>query len=104
MGNQRLQQLDALFNPETIAFIGASEETTKWGFIIFNSILRGGWQGRLYPVNPGRETVLGLKASPTVREIPEAIDLGIITVPARSVPAMIDDCLAKEVRAGLIIT
>ncbi len=104
MDDQRLQRLDALFNPESIAFIGASEETQKWGFVIFNSILRGGWPGKLYPVNPGREQVLNLPAYPTVTDIPDRVDLAIITVPARHIPAVIDNCVQKQVKAGLIIT
>lgn len=101
---QRIKHLDALFNPKTIAFIGASEETSKWGFIVFNSILRGGWPGRIFPVNPGRETVLGLKAYDSVKDIPDEIDLAVMTVPARYVPMVIDDCLSKNVKAGLIIS
>ena len=104
MENQRLQHLDALFNPQTIAFIGASEEKNKWGFIVFNSILRGGWPGRIFPVNPTRETVLGLKAYNSVKDIPDPIDLAVMTVPAKYVPMVIDDCLARNVKAGLIIS
>jgi acyl-CoA synthetase (NDP forming) len=104
MKNQRLEHLDALFNPQTIAFIGATEETNKWGFIVFNSILRGGWKGRIFPVNPGRETVLGIKAFNSVKDIPEAVDLAVMTVPAKYVPMVIDDCLSMKIKAGLIIS
>ena len=104
MENKRLEHLDALFNPGTIAFIGASEETNKWGFIVFNSILRGGWPGRIFPVNPGRESILGIKAYDSVTDIPEAIDLAVMTVPAKYVPMVIDDCLSMNVKAGLIIS
>ncbi len=104
MENTRLTHLDALFNPKTIAFIGASEETNKWGFIVFNSILRGGWQGRIYPVNPGRQTVLGIKACNSVTDITEEIDLAVMTVPAKYVPMVIDDCLSMKIKAGLIIS
>ncbi len=104
MENNRLKNLDALFYPETIAFIGASEEPNKWGFIVFNSILQGGWPGRIFPVNPSRETILGIKAYNSVTDIAETIDLAVMTVPAKYVPMVIDDCLAMKVKAGLIIS
>ncbi len=104
LNDERLQRLDALFNPESIAFIGATEDTSKWGFIICNSVLRGGWQGRLYPVNPGRDKILDLPAYPTVVDVPDEVDLAIITVPAKHIPRVIDNCVKKQVKTGLIIT
>ena len=104
MNSGRLWQLDALFHSKTIAFVGASEEPTKCGFTVLNSILRGGWQGDIYPVNPGREQVLSMKAYPTVRDMPEAVDLAVMTVPAKHIPAVIYDCVARQVKIGLIIT
>ncbi len=100
----RYENLKYLFHPRSIAFVGATETMGKWGFIIFNNLLRGGWKGRLYPVNPGRENVLGLKAYPSVKDIPDEIDLAVFTVPARHVMASIEECVAKGVKAGLVIS
>ena len=102
--DERRKNMDFLFKPRTIAFVGASEALAKWGFIVFNNILRGGWEGRLYPVNPGRESVLGLKAYPSVRDIPDEIDLAVFTVPARNMKSALEECVAKKVKAGLIIS
>jgi acyl-CoA synthetase (NDP forming) len=102
--DERFKNMDYLFKPRSIAFIGASEAMGKWGFIVFNNILRGGWEGRLYPVNPGRESVLGLKAYPSVRDIPDEVDLAVFTVPARNMEHAIDECVAKRVKVGLVIT
>ncbi|HUT52210.1 MAG TPA: CoA-binding protein [bacterium] len=102
--DQRLRALDYLFRPRSVAFVGATEKLQKWGFIVFNNLITGGYEGKLYPVNPGRETVLGLTAYPSVRDIPGEVDLAVFTVPAREVPAALDDCLMKRVKAGVVIS
>ncbi len=102
--DERLKKLDYLFNPRSIAFIGATETRGKWGFIIYNNLLAGGYEGEIYPVNPGRETVLGKKAYPSARAIPGEVDLAVFTVPASGVGQALDDCLAKGVKAGVVIS
>jgi acyl-CoA synthetase (NDP forming) len=100
----RLKNLDYAFNPRSIAFVGATETMNKWGFLILNNMLTGGYEGEMYPVNPSRETILGMKAYPTVRDIPSDIDLAVFTVPSHMVINALDDCIAKGVKAGVVIT
>ena len=100
----RLENLNKVFNPKSIAFIGATDDMGKWGFIIFNNILCGGFEGKLYPVNPSREKVQGLEAYPSIQDIPGEVDLAVFTVPAPQVLEAIDDCIAKNVKAGVIIS
>lgn len=100
----RLNNLDYAFNPRSIAFVGATETLRKWGFLILNNLITGGYEGEIYPVNPNRETVLGLRAYPSVRDIPAEVDLVIFTVPSRQVLGALDDCIAKGVKAGVVIT
>ena len=100
----RLRGLDHAFNPRSIAFIGASENVRKWGFLILNNIITGGYGGALYPINPGRETILGLPVYASVLDVPGDVDLAIFTVPARMVLSALDDCIAKGAKAGLVIT
>jgi acyl-CoA synthetase (NDP forming) len=100
----RLNNLDYVFNARSIAFVGATETMGKWGFLILNNIITGGYEGKIYPVNPGRDTILGLQAYPTVRDIPEEVDLAVFTVPARLVMGALDDCVAKGVKAGVVIS
>jgi acyl-CoA synthetase (NDP forming) len=99
-----LANLDYLFHPRSIAFLGATEFSLKWGFLVFNNLLTGGYRGEIYPVNPGRESVMGLKAYKSVRDIPGPVDLAVFTVPAEHVPATMDDCAAKGVKAALVIS
>jgi len=100
----RLKNLDYAFNPGSIAFVGASESLNKWGFLILNNILTGGYEGRVYPVNPGRETVLGLPAYPSIRDIPGDIHLAIFSVPPQQVFGALEDCLTRGVKAGVVVT
>lgn len=100
----RLKNLDFVFNPRSIAFVGATESMNKWGFLILNNLLTGGYEGKVYPVNPGRETILGLPTYPSVRDIPDEVDLAIFTVPSRQVIGAVDDCAARGVKAGVVVT
>lgn len=99
-----LANLDQLFKPASIAFIGATEFSLKWGFLVYNNLLTGGYAGEVYPVNPGRESVMGLKAYASVRDIPGPVDLAVFTVPAAQVPEVMDDCAARGVKAALVIS
>lgn len=101
---KRLNNLRYLFHPKSIAFVGATDTPGKWGYMIFRTLIKSGWQGRLYPVNSGKDSVLGIKAYPTVTDIPHDIDLAVFTIPARHVPASIKNCIKKKVHAGLIIS
>jgi len=100
----RLKNLDHAFNPSSIAFVGASESLNKWGFLILNNVLTGGYEGRVYPVNPGRETVLGLQAYPSIADVPGDIDLAVFTVPSRNVVEAVRDCAGHGIRVGVIVS
>lgn len=97
-------RFDLLFNPKSIALIGASNNVEKWGAIIFLNILLGGYQGRLFPVNNREEFVLGHKAYARVSQIPEEVDLAIIAIPAQATKDAVLDCLQKRVRMAIVIT
>ena len=96
--------LDRLFNPKNIAMIGASENPRKWGFIILLNILKGDYTGKVYPVNPKAESILGQKCYRKVADVPATVDLAIITTPARSVPPLVDECGQKGIPFGIVIT
>jgi acyl-CoA synthetase (NDP forming) len=95
---------ESLFNPKSIALIGASNNIGKWGAIVFLNIRLGGYQGRLYPVNPKEETVLGYKAYTKVSQIPDPVDLAIIAIPAHLTKEAILDCIQKGIRMAIVIT
>jgi acyl-CoA synthetase (NDP forming) len=93
-----------LFEPSSVAVIGASNDRSKWGYRVLSNIMRGGFEGRIYPVNPGSPEVLGLKAYARVTDIPEVPDLAVIVVPPPGVPEVMRDCAAKGVKAAVVIT
>ena len=97
-------KFDLLFNPKSIALIGASNNIGKWGAIIFLNILLGGYPGRLYPVNPKEEKILGHKAYGRVTQISDPVDLAIIAIPAHLTRESVQDCIRKGIRMAIVIT
>ena len=100
----RVEAMEKIFSPRSIAFVGASNNKQKWGGIVFRNLRIGGYAGNIYPVNPGEEKVQGHKAYPTVSSIPEDVDLAIFTIPAKLMLDSISDCVSKGVKAGLVIS
>ncbi|MBE7450939.1 MAG: acetate--CoA ligase family protein [Kofleriaceae bacterium] len=96
--------LDALLRPRTVAVIGASRTRGTIGAEIFHNLVAHGFTGAVYPVNPGARAVQGVRCYPTLREIPDEIDLAVIVVPAAAVPPVIDDCVAKGVKGVLVVS
>ena len=96
------RQLEQLFQPATIAVIGASNQKGSVGHGLMRNLLSGEYSGILYPVNMGRRAVLGVRAYANVREIPEPVDLAIICTPAATVPGIVEECGQAGV-GGLVI-
>jgi len=96
--------LDKLFNPKNIALIGASATLGKWGSIILFNILNGGFEGTVYPVNPKERSILELDCYSAVGDIPEPVDLAMITTRAQTVPSLIDECGAKGIPFVIVVT
>ena len=93
-----------LFKPRGIAVIGASRDSTKIGYKILDNILSGGYQGRIYPVNPKGEEILGLRGYKDIREIEDEVDVGVIVVPATFVLDVVKGCAEKGVKFTPIIS
>jgi acyl-CoA synthetase (NDP forming) len=96
--------LDAIFKPQAVAVVGASDNPWKLGSHVMRSLTEGNYSGRIYPVNPGREEIFGIKTYPSLVMVPEAIDLAIIVLPAEQVPKIINECNEKGVRGIVLIT
>lgn len=96
--------LESFFKPKSVAIIGASREPRKFGHVIFKNFVESEFIGKTYPVNPKAENILGFKAYPSVKDIPDELDLAVIAVPAAIVPYAIDECLSKNVKAAVIIS
>ncbi len=96
-----LDPLDFFFRPRSVAVVGATPDRSKGGYAIIANLLEG-FEGKVWPVNPGRREVLGVPCFPSVRELPEAPDLAVVFVPAERVPGVVRDCADKGVRAVLV--
>jgi acyl-CoA synthetase (NDP forming) len=94
----------SLFSPASIALFGASKDPKKWGFATLNNLINGGFEGRVYPVNPKEDEILGLASYPSIAGIPETPDLAVIVVPPRNVLEVVEECVKKGVKAGIVIT
>lgn len=96
--------LEYIFNPSSVAIIGASRDPSKTGYVILNNIIKAGFKGKLYPINPKADEILGLKAYPSIESVPDQVDLAIIIVPAPIVPSIIEQCNKKGVKGIVIIS
>ncbi|MDY6842637.1 MAG: CoA-binding protein [Thermodesulfobacteriota bacterium] len=99
-----VEQLDPIFKPKSIAFIGASNHPGKWGYRVVERALKSGYRGMIYPINPGVDEILGIKTYPSVNEVPNTIDLAIFTVPAAKMPMVMDGCIKKGIKGGVVIS
>ncbi len=96
--------LTRLFNPKSVAVIGASREPHKVGHATLQNIIRSGFRGEVFPVNPRADEILGLKAYPSVLDIPTDVDLAVIAVPASVVPSVVEECGKKRIPFAVIIS
>jgi acyl-CoA synthetase (NDP forming) len=97
-------QLGHLFDPSTIAVVGASQQKMKWGYIVPANIIAGGFMGRVCPVNPHEEEILGRRVFRSVKDIPGEVDLAVITVPSHAVTPVVAECVEKGVPAVIVIS
>ncbi|SMD14123.1 Acyl-CoA synthetase (NDP forming) [Lentzea albidocapillata] len=93
-----------LLHPRSIAVIGASTDPTKIGHAVLKNLLEADFNGPVYPVNAEHRAVRGVRAYPTVLDIPDDVDLAVVAVPAASVDEVMDGCLAKGVKALVVVS
>ncbi len=96
--------IDRMLNPKTVAAIGASEKDGSVGQALMKNLLLGKDQRKIYPVNPKRENVMGLKCYPNIAKIPEHVDLAVIATPAKTVPRIVEECAIAGVDGVIIIS
>ncbi|MFB0561757.1 MAG: acetate--CoA ligase family protein [Candidatus Lokiarchaeia archaeon] len=95
--------IKALFDPDSVAIVGASNNVSKLGSIVLNFMIERGFpKDRVFPVNPSEEEVMGLKCYPTVSDIPRKVDLSYILTPARTIEKIVEDCINKDVKCAII--
>ncbi|MFA5336369.1 MAG: CoA-binding protein [Candidatus Omnitrophota bacterium] len=96
--------LEYLFNPSSVAIIGASEKKGKIGNDVLINLKEYGYKGKVYPVNPNDSEVMGNKAYPSVLDIKDDVDLAVFAIPAAAVIESMKECGKKGIKAAIVIT
>ena len=96
--------LDSLFRPRSVAVIGASRRPGSIGWQVLHNLVAGGFEGKVFPVNPHAEVLHSIKCYRSVNAIADAVDMAVITIPKEGVPKAIEQCAKKGVGAVVVIT
>jgi len=99
-----INNLTKMFNPKVVAIYGASARKGSVGHALMDNIIGSGFDGIVYPINPKRTNVLGVKTYNTILDVPDTVDLAIIATPAKSAPAIVEDCGIAGVSSVLLIS
>ena len=89
--------------PDSIAIVGASADPTKRGYKAMVGLVKDGYQGTIYPVNPKAKMILGVKAYPSLADLPASPDLALICTPAAMAPALLTECGKKGIKGAIIL-
>ena len=104
LNRRRKQPLDVFFSPKTVAVIGATENPGTVGRTVLWNLVTSPFGGTVYPVNPKRPSVLGVKAYPSISDVPESVDLAVIITPPASIPGLIKECGENGVQGAIVIS
>ncbi|GAA0979663.1 acetate--CoA ligase family protein [Acrocarpospora macrocephala] len=98
-----LASMKRIFKPRAVAVIGASAETGKIGNSVMRNLINGGYQGRIYPINPKATEILGLPAYPNMAAVPGEVDVAVFAIPAQFVAGALEDAGVKGVAGAIMI-
>jgi acetyltransferase len=98
------QNIKYLFEPQSIAVIGASNDKGKIGNAVISNIIKGGYKNKIFPINPKGGEIEGIKAYKSILDVPEEIDIACVTIPAKFVLESVKECAAKDVKYAILIT
>src|SRR3954465_14995871 len=101
---QERQPLDAFFSPQVVAVVVATETAGSVGRTLLWNLISSPFGGTVFPVNPKRPSVLGIKAYPTLADVPAKVDLAVIVTPATAVPGLIGQCADLHIPGAVIIS
>src|SRR3989338_212273 len=99
-----MKKLDIIFNPTSIAVIGATNKKGHVGYAFMENLVKGGFKGKTYPINLTKKKMFGIKAYPSVLDVKKKIELAIIATPAQTVPALVDECGKAGIHGVVIIS
>jgi acyl-CoA synthetase (NDP forming) len=89
--------------PDAVAVIGASIEPGKIGNSVMKNLINGGYKGKIYPINPSADEIMGMKAYKSVKDVPGSIDVAVFAIPAKFVAAALVECGEKKIPGAVLI-
>lgn len=98
-----VDQMKLFLEPNSVAIVGASRQTGPGSWNILENLLNVGFSGKLYPVNPNADQILGIKCYPSVKEIPGDVELAVIATPRSIVPQLVKECVQRGIKAITIV-
>ncbi len=98
-----MHYLEPLIHPRTIAIVGASRDSAKRGYRAIASLIADKYQGKIYPINPKEDEILGFKCYASVGDVPEQVDLAVVCTAARTAPAVIEACGQAGVKGAVLL-
>ena len=104
MSKDLISEIDALFNPRSIAVIGVSDKRARLGNFLLHSFVDIGFDGKLYPMSTDEETVMGLKCYSSLKDIDEPVDIIVVSVHPDKVPQVIEEAVEKGVKGAIIFS
>lgn len=96
--------LASIFSPKNVAVIGATEKEGSVGRTILWNLISSPFGGAVFPINPKRPSLLGIKAYPSIKEVPDQVDLAVIVTPSKSIPGIISECVEAGVKGAIVIS
>ena len=96
--------LDAMFKPKSVALVGATERTGSVGRMVLSNLISSPFGGTIYPINPNRTNILGIRAYKSLADLPEVPDNIVVTIPSKTVPALIREAVALGVPSAVVIS
>ena len=99
-----MDELSFLFNPKHVAVIGASSSPKKIGYAIVDNLIKSGYKGEIYPINPKEKEIAGLKCYPSIDKINKPVDLAVISIPAERAVEAARQCGEAGVKGLIVIT
>ena len=102
MTQHSAHDLKYLFEPRSVAIVGASKDEWKSGGMFINSMLKDGYRGKIFPINRKESEIMGLKCYSNVGEIPEEVDLAVLAIPSQAIIAAMEDCVRRSVKYAIV--
>ncbi|MBE7522957.1 MAG: acetate--CoA ligase family protein [Burkholderiales bacterium] len=98
-----VRDMNRIMKPDAVAVIGASGEAGKIGNSVMKNLINGGYRGKIYPINPSADEIMGLQAYKSVRDVPGAIDVAVFAIPAKFVASALVECGEKKIPGAVLI-